>query len=103
MYNLKLFQYALVWRLYFIMNNIEYSNFSVRTINSNITVDNFYKQDYSVYSVDNKYMFTIYRIFVNMYMAEGICSGNEEECIAAIKAYLKSVKYHMDDIDKLLL
>ena len=103
MYNLKLFQSALVWRLYFIMDNIEYPNFSVRTINSNITVDNYYKQDYSVYSVDNEYMFTIYRTFVSMYIAKGICSGNEEECIAAIKAYLNSVKYHMDDIAKCLL
>ena len=103
MYNLKLFQSALVWRLYFIMNNIDYSNFIVRTINSNITVDNYYKQDYSVYSVDNEYMFTIYRTFVSMYMAKGICSGNEEECIAAIKAYRNSVRYHVDDIDKYLL
>jgi hypothetical protein len=85
------------------MDNIEYPNFSVRTINSNITVDNFYKQDYGVYSVDNEYMFTICRTFVSMYIAKGICSGNEEECIAAIKAYLKSVKCHMDDIAKLLL
>ena len=103
MYNLKLFQSTLVWRLYFIMDNIEYSNFSVRTINSNITVDNFYKQDYSVYTVDNGYMFTIYRTFVSMYVAKRICSGNEGECIAAIKAYLNNVKYHMDDIAKYLL
>ena len=85
------------------MDNIDYSNFSVRTINSNITVDNYYKQDYSVYSADNEYMFTIYRTFVSMYLAKRICSGNEEECIAAIKAYLNNVKYHMDDIAKYLL
>ena len=85
------------------MDNIEYPNFSVRTINSNITVDNFSKQDYSVYTVDNGYMFTIYRTFVSMYVAKRICSGNEEECIAAIKAYLNNVKYHMDDIAKYLL
>lgn len=82
------------------MNNIEYPNFSVRTINSNITVDNFYKQDYNVFSVDNKYMFTIYRTFVNMYTAERLCSGNTEECIAAIKAYLEDVKYYVDNIAK---
>ena len=85
------------------MDNIDYSNFSVRTINSNITVDNYYKQDYRVYSADNEYMFTIYRTFVSMYLAKRICSGNEEECIAAIKAYLNNVKYHMDDIAKYLL
>ena len=103
MYNLKLFQSALVWRLYFIMDNIDYSNFSVRTINSNITVDNYYKQDYFIHSADNGYMFTIYSTFVSMYVANGICSGNEGECIAAIKAYLNSVKYHIDDIAKHLL
>ena len=82
------------------MNNIEYPNFSVRTINSNITVDNFYKQDYNVFSIDNKYMFTIYRTFVNMCIAERLCSGNTEECITAIKSYLENVKYHMDNIAK---
>ena len=80
------------------MINIEYSNFSVRTINSNITVDNFYKQNYDVFSVDNKYVFTLYNTFVNMYMAKGLCSGNEEKCITAIKAYLKSVQDYIDDI-----
>ena len=85
------------------MYNIDYSNFSVRTINSNITVDNYYKQDYFIHSADNGYMFTIHSAFVSMYMAKRICSGNEEECIAAIKAYLNNVKYHMDDIAKYLL
>lgn len=47
------------------MNSVKYSNFIIRTINSNITIDNFYKQDYNVYSIDNIYMFTIYRIFVS--------------------------------------
>lgn len=52
------------------MDNIEYPNFKVETVNSNITVDNFYKQDYVVFSVDNMYMFTIYRTFVDMCTAE---------------------------------
>ena len=82
------------------MNNIEYPNFIVKTINSNITIDNFYKQDYEVYSVDNKYMFTIYHTFVSISIAERLCSGNTKECIAAIKAYLENVKYHMDNIAK---
>lgn len=80
------------------MKVIEYPNFSVRTINSNITVDNFYKQNYDVFSADNKYMFTLYNTFVNMYNAERLCSGNTEECIAAIKAYLKNVQYYIDDM-----
>ena len=80
------------------MDNIEYPNFRVETVNSNITVDNFCKQDYVVLSVDNMYMFTIYRTFVDMCTAERLCSGNTEECTAAIKAYLKNVKYHMDYI-----
>ena len=100
LYNLKLFQSALVWRLYFIMNNVEYPNFIIRTVNSNITIDNFYKQDYTAYSIDNKYMFTIYRTFVSMPIAEGLCSGNTKECIAAINTYLNNMKYHIDGINK---
>lgn len=100
LYNLKLFQSALVWRLYFIMNDVEYPNFIIRTVNSNITIDNFYKQDYTAYSIDNKYMFTIYRTFVSMPIAEGLCSGNTKECIAAINTYLNNMKYHIDGINK---
>lgn len=100
LYNLKLFQSALVWRLYFIMNSVEYPNFIIRTVNSNITIDNFYKQDYVVYSMDNKYMFTIYRTFVSKPIVDRLCSGNTKECIAAINAYLEKVKDHIDDIDK---
>lgn len=100
LYNLKLFQSALVWRLYFIMNSVEYPNFIIRTVNSNITIDNFYKQDYNVYSIDNKYMFTIYRTFVSKSIAERLCGGNPKKCIAAIKMYLKEVKYYVDSINK---
>ena len=81
------------------MINIKYLNFIVRT-DSDITLDNFYKQDYNVFSVNNEYLFTLYRTFVDMCTAERLCSGNTEECIAAIKAYLKNVKYHMDYIAK---
>lgn len=80
------------------MDCIKYPDFNVRTINSNITTDNFFKQDYVVYSTDDEYLFTIYRKFVNKYTAEGLCSGNTEECIAAIKTYLEHVKYHMNSI-----
>lgn len=84
------------------MNSIEYPNFIIRTVNSNITIDNFYKQDYNVYSIDNMYMFTIYRIFVSKSVAERLCGGNPKECIAAIKSYLKEVKYHIDDINNII-
>ena len=82
------------------MNNVEYPNFIIRTVNSNITIDNFYKQDYDVYSIDNKYMFTVYCTFVSMPIAEGLCSGNTKKCIAAINTYLNNMKYHIDDINK---
>nr|DAN95499.1 MAG TPA: hypothetical protein [Crassvirales sp.] len=81
------------------MNSIEYPNFIVRTVNSNITIDNFYKQDYNVYSIDNKYMFTIYRTFVSKSIAKRLCGGNPKECIAAIKSYLKEVKYYIDNMN----
>lgn len=84
------------------MNNVKYPNFIIRTVNSNITIDNFYKQDYNVYSIDNMYMFTIYRIFISKSVAERLCSGNPKECIAAIKSYLKEVKYHIDDINNII-
>lgn len=84
------------------MNNVKYPNFIIRTVNSNITIDNFYKQDYNVYSIDNIYMFTIYRIFVSKSVAERLCGGNPKECIAAIKSYLKKVKYHLDDINNII-
>lgn len=59
------------------MNSVEYPNFIVRTVNSNITIDNFYKQDYNVYSIDNIYMFTIYRTFISKSVAERLCSDNK--------------------------
>nr|DAF36611.1 MAG TPA: hypothetical protein [Crassvirales sp.] len=80
------------------MNNVKYPNFIVRTVNSDITLDNFYKQDYNVFSANNEYLFTLYRTFVDMYIAERLCSGNTEECIAAIKAYFENVEYHMNQI-----
>lgn len=84
----------------FTMNSIEYPNFIVRTVNTNITIDNFYKQDYVVYSMDNKYMFTIYRTFVSKPIVDRLCSGNTKECIAAINAYLENMKGHIDGIYK---
>lgn len=81
------------------MNSVEYPNFIIRTVNSNITIDNFYKQDYNVFSTDNKYMFTIYRTFVSKSIAERLCGGNPKECIAAIKSYLKEVKYYIDNMN----
>lgn len=80
------------------MNNVKYPNFIVRTVNSDITIDNFYKQDYNVFSVNNEYLFTLYRIFVDMCIAERLCSGNTKECIAAIKDYFENVEYHRNQI-----
>lgn len=80
------------------MIDIKYPNFTIRTMNSDITVDNFYRQDYAVLSADGKYLFTLYPLFVDMCIAERLCSGNTSECIAAIKAYAENMKYHMNKI-----
>lgn len=80
------------------MIDIKYLNFVIRTVNSNITINNYFMQDYNVYSADNRYMFTMYRSFISMPIAVGLCSGNTEKCIAAIKAYAEHVKYHMETV-----
>lgn len=35
-----------------------------------------------------------------MSIAERLCGGNPKKCIAAIKMYLKEVKYYVDSINK---
>lgn len=84
------------------MMKIIYPNIVIETITDKITIDNYNKQNYVVFSTNGDYLFTMYHQFITLPIAEGLCSRDMKKCNTAISTYLKNEKYHTIVINNFL-
>ena len=55
-----------------------YPSIVIETVTDKVTIDNYSKQNYTVFDANDNYLFTIYNPFVSLPIAEGLCSKDNK-------------------------
>lgn len=84
------------------MVDIIYPNIVIQTITDKVTVNNYSKQNYTVFDKKGNYLFTMYSPFISLPIAEGLCSGDPKRCSKVLNTYVKNIEEHSNSINNFL-
>ena len=79
------------------MRTIQYKEWQAQTYNDeSVTVDNYFKYDITINTVDGEYVTTIHKEELWLSEAEGLLSGDETLAQQALDSVIHSREYHLD-------